>query len=322
MRPLWTLAFAAAGAILSAGTWAQTWPVKPVRYIVPFPAGASPDIVGRLMAERLTKLWGQQVLVDNRSGAGGTVGAAFVAKSPPDGYTLFQCNIASSAIAESLYSKPGYDHQRDFAPLSRIGTTPNGIIVHPSMPARSMKEFIAYAKAHPGKVSYGSSAAGTSPQLAMELLKLRAKIDVVHVPYKGAPQAISDVIGGQIPVGATNVPAVLAPINAGRLRALAVTSVNRLKELPAVPTMIEVGIPDFVVTSWYGVCVPSATPQPLLDKLHADVTTVLRMPDMQQRLTDLMIEVAPTSREEFAQFIRAEHARWAQVIKETGIPMQ
>jgi len=319
---LFTAAFAAASTFFATSAWAQAWPVKPVRYVVPFPAGASPDIVGRLMGERLTKLWGQQVLVDNRSGAGGTVGAAFVAKSLPDGYTLFQCNIASSAIAESLYAKPGYDHQRDFAPLSRIGTTPNAVVVHPSMPAKTMKEFIAFARANPGKVSYGSSAAGTSPQLAMELLKLRAKIDVVHVPYKGAPQAMSDVIGGQIPVGATNVPAILAPVHAGRMRALAVTSANRLKELPAVPTMLEVGFPDFVVTSWYGVCAPAATPQPLIEKLHADVTTVLRSPEMQQRLTDLMIEVSPTSREEFAQFIRAEHARWAQVIKAIGIPQQ
>ena len=162
--------------VLPGAAWAQNYPAKPVRYVVPFPAGASPDIVARLIAERFTRMWGQQVLVDNRSGAGGTLGAAFAAKAPADGYTLFQCNIASSAIAESLYAKMPYDHQRDFVPLSRIGLTPNILVVHPSLPVRSMKEFIAYAKANPGKLSYGTSAAGTSPQLTMELLPCQLEI--------------------------------------------------------------------------------------------------------------------------------------------------
>lgn len=313
---------AAAVWMCPAASWSQAYPVKPVRYVVPFPAGASPDIVARLLAERFTKLWGQQVLVDNRSGAGGIVGAASVAKSPADGYTLFQCNVASSAIALSLYAKPGYDQLRDFASISRIGMTPNALIVHPSMPARTMKEFIALARANPGKVSYGSSAAGTSPHLTMELLNLTAKINVVHVPYKGAPQAISDVIGGQIPAGISNVPALLAPIQSGRVRPLAVTSAKRISHLPEVPTMQEAGLPDFEVTSWYGVCAPAGTPAPVLDKLHADVTTVLRMPEIQQRFNELVIEVAPNSREEFTQFIRAEIARWAHVIKEAKIVQQ
>ena len=174
-------ALAATALTFSAQPHAQGYPSKVVRYIVPFPAGASPDIIARLLTERLSRMWGQQVIVENRSGAGGTVGAAYAAKSPPDGYTLFQCNIASSAIAESLYAKMPYDQQRDFAPISRIGTSASVLVVHPSMPARSLREFIAYAKAHPGKLSYGTSAAGTSPQLAMELIKLNAKIDVVHV---------------------------------------------------------------------------------------------------------------------------------------------
>jgi tripartite-type tricarboxylate transporter receptor subunit TctC len=301
---------------------AQNYPAKPVRYVVPFPAGASPDIVARLITERLSRMWGQQVLVDNRSGAGGTVGAAFAAKSPPDGYTLFQCNIASSAIAESLYARMAYDHQRDFAPLSRIGTTASILVVHPSMPMHSVKEFIAYAKAQPGKLSYGTSAAGTSPQLAMELLKLTAKIEVVHVAYKGAPQALSDVIGGQIPCSMQTAPAVLPAIQSARVRALAVTSLKRIPQLPSIPTMNETALPGFAVTSWYGLCAPAATPAPVLDKVHADLTAVLRMPEIQQRFNDLVIDVAPTSREEFAQFIRTEAARWARVIKEAGIPQQ
>ena len=307
---------------MNAVVLAQSYPAKPVRYVVPFPAGASPDIVARLIADRFNRMWGQQVLVENRPGAGGTVGAAFAAKSPADGYTLFQCNIASSAIAESLYEKMPYDHQRDFAPLSLIGTTPSVLIVHPSMPARSVQEFIAYAKANPGKLSYGSSAAGVSPQLAMELFKLTAKIDVVHVAYKGAPQALSDVIAGQIPASAQTAPAVLPAIQSGRVRALAVTSLKRISQLPAVPTMDETALPGFEVNSWYGLCAPAATPMPILDKVYADLTAVLRMPDIQQRFKDMVIEVAPTSREEFAQFIRAETARWARVIKDAGIPQQ
>jgi tripartite-type tricarboxylate transporter receptor subunit TctC len=301
---------------------AQVYPSRPVRYIVPFPAGASPDIVGRTLGERLSKIWGHQVLVDNRSGAGGTVGAAIAAKSPPDGHTLFQCNIASSAIALSLYSKPGYDHQRDFAPISRIGMTPNVLIVHPSMPARSIKAYIALARAHPAKLSYASSAAGTSPQLAMELLKLLTRIEILHISYKGSTQAVADVIGGQVPSGMTNVPALLAPLQAGRLRALAVTGPHRITQLPDVPTMQEAGLPGYDVTSWYGLCAPAATPVPILEKLHSDLTAVLRMPEIRKRFTDLVIDIAPTSRDEFGQFMSAETERWAQVIREAKIPVQ
>ena len=321
-RPASIFALAILACYFPAVSSAQSYPAKPVRYIVPFPAGASPDIIARLITERLSRMWGQQVVVENRSGAGGTVGAAYAARSPADGYTLFQCNIASSAIAESLYAKMPYDHQRDFAPLSRIGLAPNVLVVHPSMPARSVQEFIAYARAHPGKLSYGSSAAGVSPQLAMELFKLTAKIDVVHIPYQGAPQALSDVIGGQIPASAQTAPAVLPAILSGRVRALAVTGLKRISQLPAVPTMHETALPGFEVNSWYGLCAPAGTPEPILHKVHTDLTAVLRMPEIQQRFKDMVIEVAPTSREEFAQFIRAESARWARVIKDAGIPQQ
>ncbi len=305
-----------------AASSAQSYPAKPVRYVVPFPAGASPDIIARLVTERLGRIWGQQVLVDNRAGAGGTVGAAFAAKSPADGYTLFQCNIASNAIAESLYAKLPYDPQRDFAPLSLIGTSASILVVHPSLPARSVKEFIAYARANPGKLSYGTSATGTSPQLAMELLKLTAKFDVVHIAYKGAPQALTDVIGGQIPATMQTAPAVLPAIQAGRVRALAVTSLKRLSQLPSVPTLDETAFPGLEVNTWYGLCALAGTPALILDKVHADLTAVLRVPEIQQRLRDIVVEAAPISRDEFEQFIRAEIARWARVIKAAGIPLQ
>jgi tripartite-type tricarboxylate transporter receptor subunit TctC len=307
---------------LAASSIAQSYPAKPVRYIVPFPAGGSPDIVARAIADRLGRIWGQQVIVDNRSGAGGTVGAAFAAKQPADGHTLFQCNIASSAIAESLYAKMPYDHARDFAPISLIGRTPNVLIVHPSLPPKTLEAFIAYARANPGKLSYGTSAAGTSQHLAMEYFKLTAKIEIVHVPYKGAPQALSDVIGGQIPVSAQSAPAVLPAIQGNRVRAMAVTSRNRIAHLPAVPTMHESALPNFEVNSWYGLCAPAATPAPILDKIHTDLHAVLKLPEIQQRFNELVLEMSLTSREQFGQYIRDESNRWSRVIREAGIARQ
>jgi len=303
-------------------SWAQNFPSRYVRYIVPFGAGASPDIVGRLLADRLSRMWGQQVVVENRVGAAGVLGTAFVATSPPDGHTLVQCNIASSAIAVSLFAKMPYDQLRDLAPVTRIGMTPNILTAHPSVPIRSIKAFIIYAKAHPGELSYSAGLVGTSPQLSMELLQSVAKIEVVHIPYKIAAQGITDTIGGQVPFNMSNFPATVAPVQSGRLRPLAVTSAHRAAQLPSVPTIQEAGFPGYDVQSWYGVCAPAGTPTAVLNKLHADVNTVLRMPDVQQRLNELVMGGEPTSREEFEQFIRAEIARWAQVIKDANIPQQ
>lgn len=301
---------------------AQSFPNKPVRYIVPFGAGATHDVVARLLADRLSRLWGQQVIVDNRVGAAGVLGAAFVAKSPPDGYTLLQCNMASNAIAVGLYEKLPFDQARDFAPITRIGSTPNIITVHPSVPLKTLKDFIAYARSNPGKLSYSSGVAGNSTHLAMEWLKLRTKINVVHIPYKAAPQGISDTIGGLVPANVATVPQMIGFINEGRLRGLAITSAHRVAQLPNVPTVQEAGVPDFEITTWYGVCAPAGTPAPLLDKLNADITTVLRSPDVKQLLDDMVASPSPTSRQEFDQFIRSEVSRWAQVIKEAKIPKE
>ncbi len=303
-------------------SYAQAYPVKPVRYIVPFPAGASPDIVGRLMSDRLSRIWGQQVIVDNRSGAGGTVGAGIAARAAPDGYTLFQCNIASNAIAASLYAKLPYDPSRDFAPITRIGTTASVIIVHPSLPVNTVAEFVAHAKANPGKLSYGSSAAGTSPHLGMELFNTLANIKVVHIAYKGAPQAVADLMGGQVPVAISNIPALLPPVLSGRARAIAVTSLKRASQLPATPTLDESGFKGFEVTSWYGVCAPAGTPAPLLDKIHSDLSKILLSQDVQQRMSEMVIEAAPTSRADFAAYMQAETKRWAQVVKDAKLTPQ
>ena len=315
-------AIAVAVWMCAAASWAQNYPNKPVRYVIPFDPGSSPDVVGRVLADRFTRLWGQQVVVDNRVGAAGTLGSAYVAKSPPDGYTLLQANIASNAIAVSLHTKIPYDQVRDFAPITRIGMTPNVVVVHPSVPFKSMKQFMDYARARPGKLSYSAALAGTSPQLTMELLKLQMKFDVLHIPYRIGTQAVSDTIGGQIPINVSNAPLVIGHVQSGRLRALAITSAQRVHQLPDVPTMQEAGVAGFEVNSWYGVVAPAGTPAPVLDKLNADITSVLRLPEVQQRLTDVVMPPAPTSRQEFDQFIRSEIERWAKVIKEAGIPQQ
>jgi tripartite-type tricarboxylate transporter receptor subunit TctC len=308
-------------ALISNSLWAQNYPVKTVRYLVPFAAGTGNDIVGRLITDRLTRMWGQQVIVDNRAGASGTIGAAFVARSAPDGYTLLHCNIAPNAISLSMIADIPYAH-KDFAPITRIGMPPNVIVVHPSVPLRSIKELLAYAKSNPGKLSYASGTPGTSPHLTMEFLKLRLKFDIVHIPYKNAGQGTADVIAGQIPINVTNLPLIAGPIQSGRLRALAVASAKRQALLPDVPTMVESGVPDFEVNSWYGVCAPAGTPVALLDKLNADLHAVMRIPEVDQRLTELGMPPAPTTRDEFDKFIRGEIARWAQVIKDAKIPKQ
>jgi tripartite-type tricarboxylate transporter receptor subunit TctC len=305
----------------SAGSWAQSYPVKPVRYVIPFPAGTSNDIVGRLLMDRLTKLWGQQVIVDNRSGASGTIGAAFVAKSPPDGYTLLHCNIAPNGISPSMMAKIPYEH-KDFAPITRIGMPPNIILVHPSTPWRSIKDMVAYARANPGKLSYAAGLVGTSPHLTMEWLKLRLKFDIVHIPFVNAAQGTNQVVAGEIPINVTNMPFVIGPLQAGRVRAIAVASAQRQPLLPDVPTAREQGVSDFEVNSWYGVCAPAGVPAPILDKLNADLHEVMRIPEIEKRLTELGMPPAPTTRDEFDQFIRTEIARWAQVIKDAGIPKQ
>ncbi len=321
IRRRWMYWIAAAACLCATASWAQNYPVKPVRYVVPFPAGTGNDIVGRLLTDRLTRLWGQQVIVDNRAGASGAIGAAFVAKAPPDGYTLLHCNIAPNAIAPSLLANVTYE-QRDFAPITRIGMTPNIITAHPSTPFRSIKELAAYARAYPAKLSYSSGLVGTSPQLAMEWLKQRLKFDIVSIPYKNAAQGTMDVISGQLPVNVTNFPFVIPFARSGKLRGLAVTSAERQAQLPDVPTVEESGVPGYEVNSWYGVCAPAAVPVPILDKLNADITAVLRTPDMIERLTELVIPPSPTTREEFDRFMRAEIDRWAKVIKSAGIPRQ
>lgn len=324
MRAMWRgLVYAIGAAVICAApSYAQNYPSKPVRWVIPFDPGTGPDVVGRIVTDKLTRLWGQQVIAENRTGAAGTLASAYVARAPADGYTLLQANIAPNAISVSLHAKIPYDQVRDFAPITRIGMTPNLIVVHPSTPFRSIKQLVDYAKAHPRELSYASGLIGTSPQLSMELLKLQMKFDIVNIPYRNAAQGTTDTIAGQMPINIANVPGLMVFVQDKRLRGLAVTSAQRIPQLPDVPTMQESGVPGFEVNSWYGVIAPAATPAPLLDKINADVATVLRMPDVQQRLNELVIPPSPTTRKEFDDFIRAEIARWARVIKEAHIPQQ
>lgn len=329
-RPAFMCSIGMATWVASGPTKAQTastspgqaFPIKPVRYVVPYSPGSSPDIVARLVGDRLARIWGQQMIVDNRVGVAGVLGAAYAAKAPPDGYTLLQCNVGSNAIALSLYAKVPYDQVRDFVPITRIGNMPNIFVVHPSVPFRTAKEMVAYARANPGKLTYSSGLPGVSPQLSVELLKLLAKVDIVNIPYKLGAQAIGDTIGGQVPINSSNLPVTISPLQAGRLRALAVTGAKRAAQLPDVQTVQESGFPGYDVQSWYGVCAPAGTPVAILDKLNADFHSVLRAQDIHQRLYELGIDVALTSRDEFDQHIRAEITRWAQVIKDARIPQQ
>src|SRR5262245_31207021 len=312
----------AALAVVAPPSNAQSYPSKPVHYVVAFPPGDGPDLVARLVGDRLANIWGQQVLVENRVGAGGTVGGAYVARAQADGYTLFHCNIASNAIASALPVKLPYDGVRDFAPVSRITTTHNVIAVNPSLPITTIAEFVAYARANPGKLSYGSGGVGVSPHLTMELFRSMAGIDIVHIAYKGANPAVADLIGGQIPAMVSNIPSVLTHVQSGKVRPLAVSGARRSPQLPSVPTLVESGFPDLVVTSWYGMCAPAGTPTPILEKLHFDLMQVLTQPDVLRRFGELVVEAAPQSREEFAAFMRAEATRWAQVVNDAKIPKQ
>jgi hypothetical protein len=308
--------------IIGKNTNAQNYPTKPVRYVVAFSAGDSPDIVARIVTDKLSHLWDQQIIVENRTGAGGTIAGNFVAKSVADGYILFHCNIASNSIAPGLYNKLPYDGLNDFSPVSRIGSTPNAFNVHPSIPVHNIKELVARAIKNPGTLSYGHSGLGASPHLSMELFKSVAHIDIAHVAYKGATPALMDLLGGQIPIMVSNLPALLPYSKSGKIRILAVTGLRRAAVLSEVPTVSESGYPGFDVNSWYGMCGPAGTPVPILEKLHTDLLKVLQMPEVNQRLNDMVVEPTPQSREEFTNFIKSEITRWTKVIKDANITKQ
>jgi tripartite-type tricarboxylate transporter receptor subunit TctC len=309
---------ALAFAILSAPAPAQDFPTKPVRFIVPNPPGGASDITARVLAEKLSQRWGQPVVVENKPGAGAIIGTDFVAKAPPDGYTILLVP-SSHAFNVNLYKKLPYDSVKDFAALTQTAWTPLVLVVNPSLPVKSVKELIAYAKANPGKLTYASSGSGTSLHLAAEMFKDMAGVDIVHVPYKGSTAAHPDVLSGQVSMIVDTIPAVLPHIKSGKLRPLAVTGTKRSALMPDLPTMAEAGLPGYAASSWGGVLAPAGTPKATIDKLNAEMVAVLKLPEVQERLTGVGLEPASSTPAEFEAFIKAEIAKWSKIIKEAGI---
>jgi tripartite-type tricarboxylate transporter receptor subunit TctC len=286
--------------------------------VVPFPPGGPLDATGRLIAQHLTERWGQSVVVENKPGAGGNIGADFVAKSPPDGYTVVMGALSTHAVNPSLYARMPYDAQKDFAPITLIAITPNVLVVNPDLPVHSVKELFAYAKARPGKLSFGSGSIGSAGHLAGELFKVDAGIDMVHVPYKGAAPATQALLAGDTQLMFDNLANAMAQVKAGKLRALAVTTAERSKLAPELPTMVEAGLPGFDISTWYGLFAPAGTPPDVVDKWNADVTAMLRTPDMRDRLLAQGAEPAPDTPAEFARFVAAEAAKYARIVKASG----
>lgn len=309
-------------SFVGSAAWAadKAFPNRPLRYIVPFPPGGSTDIVARIIADGLTVVLGEQVVIDNRGGAAGTLGAAVAAQSTPDGYTIFACNIASLGVSPALYKKLPYDPVKDFAPVGLIGSNPNLLAVHPTVPARSIQQFIDLAKSEPGKLNYASAGVGTSPQLSMEMLKLNSGIDLVHIAYKGAGPAVVGLVGGEVHAMFSTVPSLIGAIRANRVRPLAVTSSKRAHDLPDVPTIAETVAPGFEVISWQGLCTPSGVPPAALNRIRAALEKVFEMPDTSKRLADQAIQLTPLAHQKFAAFIKGERDKWAKLVRDIGIP--
>ena len=319
-REALTLVAGLAAGMASAGTArAQgAWPDRPIRLIVPFPAGGTVDQVARVVADELGKSLHQPLVVDNRSGAGGNLGTDIAAKSPADGYTLLVSSVAPNAINASLYEKVPYA-PGDFTHISQLISGPNVLVAHPSLPARTFKEFVAYAKARPGQLSYASSGAGSSGNLAMELLKQQAGLAIVHIPYRGGSLALNDVLANQVPVMFINQDVVLPHVKAGKLKALAVTTAQRNGLYPEVPTIAESGFPSFVATSWVGLSAPRGLPAAIVDRLHTEVARAFTSPQVKSRLEASGFVVVASDPRQYTGFVAAESARWAQVIKTAGI---
>jgi len=302
----------------AAQTSAEPYPSKPIHLILPFPPGGGTDILGRIIAERLSTQVGQPVVIENRGGAGGNVGAEAAAHSPPDGYTIVLV-APSLAISPSLYRKLNYDPVKDLTPVTLVGTVPNVMVINPEVPARNLAEFIALAKSKPGGMNFGSGGPGTSNHLAGELFNLEAGVKLVHVPYKGVNLAMNDAMAGEVQLVVIGIPAALPFIRSGRLRALAVLAPRRLAALPDVPTAAEAGLPDYDVTTWYGILAPAGTPKPIIARLNAEIVRVMQAPDLQARFAATGTEPRTSSPEEFGAFIQQEMAKWGKVVRQAGL---
>lgn len=314
-------------ALMAVPLWAHaqsadSFPSRPVRMIVPFAPGGPTDIAGRVIGEKLTARWGQQVVVDNRPGAGGNVGSDIAAKSPPDGYTVVLGVTGSHAINISLMKQMPYHPLKDFEPVTQATIFPNAIAVHPSVPARNLKELIDLARRQPGKLSYGSDGNGTASHLGMELMKSRSGSDMVHVPYKGSAPMLTDLVAGQIPVGITGLPAMQAHAGAGRIRILALTTPTRVASNPDVPTVAEQGFAGFAAAPWAGFFVPKGTPRPIVDKLASDLIAAMQLPDVRERMAGLGSTIVASRPDEFRAFVESEIRQWAEAVRLSGAKVE
>jgi tripartite-type tricarboxylate transporter receptor subunit TctC len=307
---------------ISSAAFAQDYPTKPLRFIAPNLPGGPTDILARLLGQKLSEALKQPVIVENRAGAGGNIGTEVASKAPPDGYTLVTGNNATFGANVSLYKHMGFDPVRDFAPVVLVATQPNILVVHPSLPAKSVKELIALSKARPGELNYSGSGMGAAAHLAAELFKTMAKVDIVHVPYKSAAPALTDVITGQNHLMFATALSVQGHIKSGRVRALAVTTAKRSRLMPELPTIAEAGVPGFEATTWHGVLVPAGTPAPIVNRLNAEINRALQMPDVRERLSALGGEIVGSTPREFADHIKREIPKWAKVIKAAGLKME
>lgn len=308
-------------ALASASVLAQDWPTKPIRLIVSVPPGGLLDTTARIISDRLSARLGQPVVVDNRPGATGNIGTEAVARAAPDGYTLLVGFDGTLAINPHVFSKIPFDTLRDFAPITKIGDAILLLIAHPAVPASNLKELLAYGKAKPGALAYGTSGIGGTPHLAAELLKQRTGLEMTHIPYKGGGQAIADLIGGSVPLLYTAVASAQQHVKSGKVRALAVSSAKRTAALPEVPTFIESGVAGFEVSSWVGLLAPANTPPAIIERLQRETAAVLAMPEVRERFAALGIEPVGNTAGEFAKQIRADHERWGQVVKQSGIKL-
>jgi tripartite-type tricarboxylate transporter receptor subunit TctC len=306
------------GAAATAARAAESYPSKPIRIIAQFSPGTSTDILARIVAQKLTDAWGQQVIVDNRPGAGAIIGTEFGARAAPDGYTLTMAVSSAFGINPTLYTRLPYDAVRDFAPITNIALTPQTLVANPAFAAKSVKDLVAIAKAKPGALNYASLGSGSTSHLTMEMFRSAAGIQMTHVPYKGSPPAHADVMGGQVPVMFDAIPAVLPHLKSGKLRGLGIATSRRSPFAPELPTIAEQGYPGFEAVGWIGIAAPAKTPEPILEKLQEAVAGMLRQPDVIARLDSLAFTPVGNSRVEFGAFIKAEIAKWGKAVKESG----
>ena len=305
-------------ASANANVVAADYPTRPIRIIAPYPAGSGTDILARMVAQKMTEDWGQQVIVDNRVGAGGSIGTALGAKATPDGYTLTMAVSSAFGINPTLYSKLAYDPLRDFAPIANIGLTPQVLVASPAAEFKAVKEFVAAAKEKPGRINFASVGVGSTQHLAMEMFRATAGITLNHVPFKSAPEAYVQMIGGQVPVMFDSIATALPQVKAGKMRGLGIATLKRSPLMPDVPTIAESGYPGFEAIGWIGIAAPKGTPRPILDKLNAEVARIVTSTDVKDRLGAIAVTPVGDSRAEFEAFIKSEMAKWGKAVKESG----